>query len=394
MEPAGIEEIAGDRVGPLGQRQVGEAHPVAADAGAGARRQIVEEGGHGQHPCPVAALDRNPDVEGGLGIHRLPLELDHQLHPGSVLLHRAPLAVEYLDAADPRVLPAGNGLGIRTVLGLAVEPALLAVDQELLVGRHHLLGRAVAFNATLAQPQRAAAEERHVVHRVRAEKDRSAVVADLANPVDALLLEVAVSHRQRLVHHQDVGVDMGGDREGEAHHHARGVALDRVLDELSELGEGEDVVEPSLHDAAFEAHQRAVEDGVVTPAELRVEGGAELEDGRHHAAHLHRSGGGGGGPGNDLQEGGLAGAVLTDDADRGPRLDREAHVVEGAEIKVAARPPDHPLDAFARRGVDPVPLVYPVDNDGIRQCIQSHDRPKDTTAGKSSWSAHISHQVS
>jgi hypothetical protein len=67
-----------------------------------------------------------------------------------------------------------------------------------------------------------------------------------AQPAEALLLEVGVAHGQRLVDDEDVGIDMRDDREGEAHGHAGGVGLDGLVDELADIGEGQDVGEPRL----------------------------------------------------------------------------------------------------------------------------------------------------
>ena len=61
--------------------------------------------------------------------------------------------------------------------------------------------------------------------------------------VEALLLEGGVADGEHLVDQQDVGVDLDRDREREPHVHARGVVLQLEVDELLELGEGDDVVE-------------------------------------------------------------------------------------------------------------------------------------------------------
>ena len=42
---------------------------------------------------------------------------------------------------------------------------------------------------------------------------------------------------------QDLGLEMGGDRERQPHVHAAAVALDRRVEELLDLGEVDDLVE-------------------------------------------------------------------------------------------------------------------------------------------------------
>ena len=52
-----------------------------------------------------------------------------------------------------------------------------------------------------------------------------------------------VADREHLVDQQDLGVDLDRHREREAHVHPRGVVLQPHVEELLELGEGDDVVE-------------------------------------------------------------------------------------------------------------------------------------------------------
>ena len=103
------------------------------------------------------------------------------------------------------------------------------------------------------------------------------LLAELVQAVDALALEVLVADRERLVDHQDVGIDAGGDGEAQAHVHARAVGLDRALDELAELGEVDDRREALLDLRLAHAQDRAVQADVLAPGELGVEARAELE---------------------------------------------------------------------------------------------------------------------
>ena len=51
---------------------------------------------------------------------------------------------------------------------------------------------------------------------------------------DAPLLEVGVADREDLVEQQDVGIEVGGNREPQPHVHARRVVLERHVDEVLE----------------------------------------------------------------------------------------------------------------------------------------------------------------
>ena len=78
------------------------------------------------------------------------------------------------------------------------------------------------------------------------EQDRPALPLELGDLVQALARERLVADREHLVDEQDVRVDVHGDREAEPDVHARRVVLDRVVDELLELGELDDRVEQAV----------------------------------------------------------------------------------------------------------------------------------------------------
>ena len=70
------------------------------------------------------------------------------------------------------------------------------------------------------------------------------VPLELLHPPEALLLELGVADREHLVDEQDLGLEVRGDRERQAHVHAARVALHGRVEELLEPGELDDLVEP------------------------------------------------------------------------------------------------------------------------------------------------------
>ena len=66
---------------------------------------------------------------------------------------------------------------------------------------------------------------------------------DLVHLAQRLALEGGVADREHLVDEQDLGLEVGGDGEGEPHLHAARVALDRRVEEALDLGELDDLVE-------------------------------------------------------------------------------------------------------------------------------------------------------
>ena len=73
----------------------------------------------------------------------------------------------------------------------------------------------------------------------------AAFTLDVGHAAEALALELGVADGKDLIDDEDVRLEMGGHREGQSKVHARRVPLDRGVEELSEAGELDDLVEPS-----------------------------------------------------------------------------------------------------------------------------------------------------
>ena len=121
-------------------------------------------------------------------------------------------------------------------------------------------------------------------HVVGDEDDRAPLGVQPGEGVEALALEGGVADREHLVDQQDLGVDVGHQREPQPHQHPRRVVLELHLGELLELGELDHLVEARPGVAWGEAHHHAVEHHVLVRGELRVEADAELDAGRDAAA--------------------------------------------------------------------------------------------------------------
>jgi len=62
----------------------------------------------------------------------------------------------------------------------------------------------------------------------------------------ACALKEYLAHGERFVHDEDVRIDVDGDCKRQPHVHAAGVGLDGLIDEVTDVGEREDVVETLL----------------------------------------------------------------------------------------------------------------------------------------------------
>ena len=60
---------------------------------------------------------------------------------------------------------------------------------------------------------------------------RATFACHIAHFAQALFLELGIAHRQNLIHDQNLGVEVGGNGESQAHVHPAGVALDGCVDE-------------------------------------------------------------------------------------------------------------------------------------------------------------------
>lgn len=79
---------------------------------------------------------------------------------------------------------------------------------------------------------------------MRDQEHRAAATDQLLETPEALGLKLYITHRQGFVDDEDVGVDAGRHRERQAHIHARGIQLDRPLQEIADVGEGRDLRQP------------------------------------------------------------------------------------------------------------------------------------------------------
>ena len=75
------------------------------------------------------------------------------------------------------------------------------------------------------------------------EQDGPAGASDLAHSSQAFLLKPLIAHGEDLIDQQDLRLEVGRDREGQAHVHAARIALHRRIEEFLDLREGDDLVE-------------------------------------------------------------------------------------------------------------------------------------------------------
>ena len=204
--------------------------------------------------------------------------------------------------------------------------------------------RTVGDHVSAVEHDGAVADRTDLIGVVGDEQDRTALVLERADPVDALRLESFVTNGQHFVDYEDVGVDVDGDREGEAHVHAAGVELHLRIDEVLDLAELHDVVEDPLDHLLGESQHRAVEEDVVATGELRLKSGPELQQRREAAANMDLARRRLQDAADALEQGRLARSVVADESHGLVRVDRETDVLQCVERLGGARTRmEHPL---------------------------------------------------
>lgn len=137
---------------------------------------------------------------------------------------------------------------------------------------------------------------------------------DLADLCHRLGLERRIADGKGLVHDQDVRIGMHLHREGQAQGHAGTVGLDRLVDELADVGELDDAAHAFAHLRRAQAQDGGIDAHVLAAGQLWIEAGPELQQGRDPAIDAHVARGRLEYARHDLQQRALAAAVMADDA--------------------------------------------------------------------------------
>ena len=231
-----------------------------------------------------------------------------------------------------RFIPPGAGIFRPRRIGPQFFSLL---DQShVLIG--HLSRRPPPDNFRVVQDQGLVADVADALDVVSDIDYGPALFLKLPDLADALMLEVGVPHRQDFIHQQDIRIEVDGDREGQADVHAVGVSMNRLVDELPDLGELEDGSQARLHLGAGHSQDITVEEDVFPPGEVGVEARSQFQDSGDFSVPGDGAAGWFHDPGHDLKQGTLPGAVLPQDSQRGAGGDVQADAAQCPEFPVQA----------------------------------------------------------
>ena len=119
---------------------------------------------------------------------------------------------------------------------------------------------------------------------------------------------------------------MRGDGEGEAQVHAARVVLHGGIDELFDLGKGDDLVEFLDNFQARHAEKGAVENNIFAAREIRMKSGANFQQRCDSAPQCHPAGRRGCNSAKQFEQGGFACTISADDSDNFAGLNLEGYV--------------------------------------------------------------------
>ena len=243
----------------------------------------------------------------------------------------------------------------------------LALQHQPDVAVDHVVGRALRRDASVEQQDGAVGELLHQAQVVGDEQHRDAALAQLLKLAHAAVGEDRVAYRQGFVHDEDFGVHVNGRREGQAHVHAARILFHRPFDELADLREGLDGGHGAGDFGAAEPHDLAVQVDVFAAGELRVETGAQLQQGGDAPARHHAPGGGLQNAADNLQQGALAAPVGSHQAQGLALFELEPDVAQGPEIGVERAAAGQQLaQPVGRAPVQPVQFGDVLNEDQLR----------------------------
>lgn len=202
------------------------------------------------------------------------------------------------------------------------------------VGFGDFLGGARDGDFALLEHDGAVAELKDVFHGV-SDEDDGLFAMERGKIIVAFFLESGIADGKDFVENEDVALGTDGDGESETDLHAGRVIFEFLIHEFFEFGKFYDVI---IHGGDFgiaETKHGAVEIDIFAAGEFHVETDAEFDEGDEVTVDDHLTGARIIDASEDLEEGGLARAVATDDADKFAFFDVETDVVEDLLIAVA-----------------------------------------------------------
>src|SRR5258708_26643146 len=101
-------------------------------------------------------------------------------------------------------------------------------------------------------------------------KEKSTLLLKLSNEAHAFLRKNRIAHRQRLIHHQNIRINVSDYSKCQAHQHATGISLNRLLDKITNISKFGNFVETSVNLCPAQTKQCGIHIYVFTAWKLRI----------------------------------------------------------------------------------------------------------------------------
>jgi hypothetical protein len=194
------------------------------------------------------------------------------------------------------------------------------------------MGLAFGNELSVAQEETGVAQRLDRGHVVAYEHNRPAFTRNISHFSKTTFLKRLVANREYFVNQQDFGFKMRGDRKRQSYEHPTRVAFDGSIDESIDLGERNDLVE--LPRDLLSAHTKdcAAQEDIFPSGKLRMKPRSDFEKTPYPSIYLDSTTARLRNPRKNLEQGGLAGPVPTDDAEHLTALDVKGEIPQRPQI--------------------------------------------------------------
>ena len=119
---------------------------------------------------------------------------------------------------------------------------------------------------------------------VRHDEQGSALFAEFADTVEALVLKISVPHRQRLIDDQDIRTNRRGDGKSQPHLHTAGIGAQRLVDVVTNFGESLDFRHEFANPISEQPINLAAHVNVLPAGEIGMKAHAQFQQGSNTSA--------------------------------------------------------------------------------------------------------------
>ena len=169
---------------------------------------------------------------------------------------------------------------------------------------------------------------------MRNHKNGRSLLLQLVHSVIAFCLKEDVSYGKGFIDNQDFGVDGNIKGKGQTDEHSAGIRLHRLIDEVSDVGKVQDIRKLLVHFLLADTHHGAVHVNVFNTGIVLIKACAKLKECANRPLRFHNAACRGKHAGNNLQHGGLSGAVCADNPHRFSLFHGKGNVLQGKKVLV------------------------------------------------------------